>query len=99
MEVMSRLEHQITDIMNAMYDSVNNDNFEESPDVTTAQLRNKIKCFKAGRATAKYIKSSDAKEVHQIKKTKKHKKPWSKQGTKPQNDFGKNNQGQKNNNW
>ena len=28
MEVMSRLEHQITDIMNAMYDSVNNDNFD-----------------------------------------------------------------------
>ena len=27
-EVMSRLEHQITDIMNAMYDSVNNDNFD-----------------------------------------------------------------------
>ena len=25
-EVMSRLEHQITDIMNAMYDSVTNDN-------------------------------------------------------------------------
>ena len=36
--------------------------------------------------------------MHQIKKTKKHKKPWSKQGTKPQNDFGKNNQGLKNNN-
>ena len=27
-EVMSRLEHQITDIMNAMYDSVTNDNFD-----------------------------------------------------------------------
>ena len=27
MEVMSRLEHQIIDIMNAMYDSINNDNF------------------------------------------------------------------------
>ena len=27
MEVMSRLEHQITDIMNTMYDSINNDNF------------------------------------------------------------------------
>ena len=26
-EVMSRLEHQITDIMDAMYDSVTNDNF------------------------------------------------------------------------
>ena len=37
--------------------------------------------------------------MHQIKKTEKHKKPWNKQGTKPQNDFGKNNQGQKNNNW
>ena len=72
---------------------------EESPDVTTAQLRNKLKCIKAGWATVKYIKSGDTKEVHQIKKTKKHKTPWSKQGTKPQNDFGKNNQGQKNNNW
>ena len=28
MEVMSRLEHQITDIMNAMYDSMTNDNFD-----------------------------------------------------------------------
>ena len=27
-EVMSRLEHQIIDIMNAMYDSLNNDNFD-----------------------------------------------------------------------
>ena len=27
-EVMSRLEHQITDIMNAMYESVTNDNFD-----------------------------------------------------------------------
>ena len=31
-EVMSRLEHQITDIMNAMYDSVNNDNFDSISD-------------------------------------------------------------------
>ena len=44
---------------------------EESPDVTIAQLRNKLKCFEAGQATAKYIKSGDAKEVHQIKKTQK----------------------------
>ena len=72
---------------------------EESPSVTTAQLQNKLERFKASRATTKYIKSGDAKEVHQIKKTKKHKKPWSKQGTKPQNDFGKNNQGPKKNNW
>ena len=28
MEVISRLEHQATDIMNAMYDSVTNDNFD-----------------------------------------------------------------------
>ena len=28
MEAMSRLEHQATDIMNAMYDSINNDNFD-----------------------------------------------------------------------
>ena len=31
-EVMSRLEHQIIDIMNAMYDSVNNDNFDSVSD-------------------------------------------------------------------
>ena len=34
MEVMSRLEHQITDIMNTMYDSVNNDNFDSVSDYT-----------------------------------------------------------------
>ena len=34
MEVMSRLEHQITDIMNAIYDSVNNDNFDSISDYT-----------------------------------------------------------------
>ena len=34
MEVMSRLEHQITDIMNAMYDSVTNDNFDRVSDDT-----------------------------------------------------------------
>ena len=33
-EVMSRLEHQITDIMNAMYDSINNDNFDSILDYT-----------------------------------------------------------------
>ena len=33
-EVMSRLEHQIIDIMNAMYDSVNNDNFDNVSDYT-----------------------------------------------------------------
>ena len=32
MEVMSRLEHQITDIMNAMYDSITNDNFDSISD-------------------------------------------------------------------
>ena len=59
---------------------------EESPDVTIAQLRNKLKRFEASRATAKYIKSGDAKEVHQVKKSKKHKfKPGNKQGNKPQN--------------
>ena len=31
-EVMSRLEHQTTDIMNAMYDSVTNDNFDRASD-------------------------------------------------------------------
>ena len=31
-EVMSRLEHQITDIMNAMYDSATNDNFDSVSD-------------------------------------------------------------------
>ena len=34
MEVMSRLEHQIIDIMNAMYDSINNDNFDIISDYT-----------------------------------------------------------------
>ena len=34
MEVMSRLEHQITDIMNAMYDSVINNNFDIISDYT-----------------------------------------------------------------
>ena len=34
MEVMSRLEHQTTDIMNAMYDSINNDNFDSVSDYT-----------------------------------------------------------------
>ena len=33
-EVMSRLEHQTNDIMNAMYDSVNNDNFDSISDYT-----------------------------------------------------------------
>ena len=33
-EVMSRLERQIADIMNAMYDSVNNDNFDSISDYT-----------------------------------------------------------------
>ena len=31
---MSRLEHQIIDIMNAMYDSINNDNFDSISDYT-----------------------------------------------------------------
>ena len=31
---MSRLEHQITDIMNTMYDSINNDNFDSVSDYT-----------------------------------------------------------------
>ena len=34
MEVMSRLEHQITDIMNAMYNSATNDNFDSISDDT-----------------------------------------------------------------
>ena len=34
MEVMSRLEHQITDIMSAMYDSATNDNFDSVSDDT-----------------------------------------------------------------
>ena len=33
-EVMSRLEHQTTDIMHAMFDSVNNDNFDSVSDYT-----------------------------------------------------------------
>ena len=34
MKVMSRLEHQITDIMNTMYDSMTNDNFDSISDDT-----------------------------------------------------------------
>ena len=34
MEARNRLEHQITKIMNAMYDSVNNDNFDSVSDYT-----------------------------------------------------------------
>ena len=34
MEVMSRLEHQISDMINAMYDSINNDNFDSISDYT-----------------------------------------------------------------
>ena len=33
-EVMSRFEHQTNDIMNAMYDSINNDNFDSVSDYT-----------------------------------------------------------------
>ena len=33
-EVMSRLEHQITDVMNEMYDSITNDNFDSISDYT-----------------------------------------------------------------
>ena len=33
-EVMSRLEHQNTDIMNAMYNSITNDNFDSISDYT-----------------------------------------------------------------
>ena len=33
-EVMIRLEHQITDIMNEMYDSITNDNFDSVSDYT-----------------------------------------------------------------
>ena len=33
-EVMSRLEHQATDIMNEMYDSITNDNFDSISDYT-----------------------------------------------------------------
>ena len=33
-QVMSRLEQQSTDIMNAMYDSINNDNFDGISDIT-----------------------------------------------------------------
>ena len=31
-DVMSRLEHQASDIMKAMYDSINNDNFDSISD-------------------------------------------------------------------
>ena len=39
-EVMSRLEHQITDIMNAMYDSATNDNFDSVSDDTDVVVDN-----------------------------------------------------------
>ena len=38
-EVMSRLEHQTTDIMNVMYDSITNDNFDSVSDYTEFQVR------------------------------------------------------------
>ena len=38
-EVMSRLEHQITDIMNTMYNSVTNDNFDSISDDTDKSFR------------------------------------------------------------
>ena len=38
-EVMSRLEHEITDIMNAMYDSATNDNFDSISDDTDKSFR------------------------------------------------------------
>ena len=38
-EVMSRLEHQITDIMNEMYDSITNDNFDSISDYTDKSFR------------------------------------------------------------
>ena len=38
-EVMSRLEHQITDIMNAMYDSTTKDNFDSVADDTDKSFR------------------------------------------------------------
>ena len=38
MQVMSRLEQQSTDIMNAMYDSINNDNFDSVSDDTDKVL-------------------------------------------------------------
>ena len=37
-EVMSRLEHQITDIMNEVYDSITNDNFDSVSDYTDRVL-------------------------------------------------------------
>ena len=37
-EVMSRLEHQITDIMNVRYDSITNDNFDSISDYTDRVL-------------------------------------------------------------
>ena len=38
-EVMSRLDHQITDIMNEMYDSITNDNFDSISDYTDKSFR------------------------------------------------------------
>ena len=42
---------------------------EENPEITTAQLWQKLKCMEAGRATAKYMKGAEGPEqqtIHQI---------------------------------
>ena len=42
---------------------------EENPEITTAQLRQKLKCMEAGRATAKYIEGAEGPEqqaIHQV---------------------------------
>ena len=42
---------------------------EENPEITTAQLRQKLKCMEAGHATAKYIKGTEGPEqqaIHQV---------------------------------
>ena len=47
MDVMSRLEHQASDIMKAMYDIVNNDNFDSvSGDTTKMRTPHHSKCKK-----------------------------------------------------
>ena len=42
---------------------------EENPEITTAQLRQKLKCMEAGHATAKYIKGAEGpgqQAIHQV---------------------------------
>ena len=54
---------------------------EENPEITTAQLRQKLKCMEAGHATAKYIKGAEGPEqqaIHQVHGKKDRIQSWQK---------------------